>query len=323
MPRTNETAVTHAMASHIPDPHATHRPPTKTSRLRSRATSSNELPPPPHEERIGHVGTRVADTKKVASPGGGGPVLVAAGLSAEQERLFGSEEGKVSAFWRDVEQQLCLTPKGNADEGSRFSIVTTADAAMSMKAAHTARGLYLCFEVTDNCFMECDPERYYDVDAIDLLLDSRPSAEITDPANDTRLICRGWGLSLSTRQFQVAFGNRRPPPFFLRNYADPWDFTQHRSSFEEAHRRLGIDIRFVKLSSLVRVQEWFLPWAEVGTGELSEEPPRGSKLAFAVGYNDTDADGATKKLRLMGPSEPWKHGAGSERPRGWGDLEIG
>jgi len=258
------------------------------------------------------------------SPASAGPVLVAPGLTAAQERLFGSGKGTVSAFWEQISPALHLTQAQNADEGTKFSIVTTADARMTLKAAHTARGLYFYVEVTDNCFMECDPGRYYSTDAVDILLDSKPSAVITDAANERQLICQGWGLSLTTKQIHVAFGNRTLPPFFLRNYADPWDFTQHRATFAEARKRFGIEIRFAKLSKLVRVQEWFLPWAEVGADGLPGEPAIGTKLAFAAGYNDMDpGQTSEKKLRLIGGTSPWKCGAGTPAPRGWGDLEIG
>ncbi len=278
---------------------------------------------PVFKDAVGTVGSRVSGTTPVSAPESLGPVLAVPGLSAAQEKTFGAKDNAVSAFWEQVAGELRLTAKENADEGSRFSIVTMADAVLRVKAAHTARGLYLYLEVTDNCFMECSPEFYYAVDAVDIMLDCHSSAHVSDSANDTQLICQGWGLGLATKQIHVAFGNRRPPPFFLRNYADPWDFTQHRCTFEEARTHLGIDIRFVTLSKMVRVQEWFLPWAEVGTGLITEEPPVGTRLAFAAGYNDTDADGSgEKRLRLMGPSSPWRHGAGTEAPRGWGDILI-
>jgi hypothetical protein len=277
---------------------------------------------PAFRDTIGRTGTRSRSLKAVESPQSLGPVLSAPGLSAAQEKRFGEQDGKLSPFWQEVGPELRLNAKENADTAGAFSIVTLADAALRAKAAHSARGLYLFFEVTDNHFMECDPANYFSVDALDVMLDCHPSARITDTAHDTQLICQGWGLSLTTKQIHVAFGNRTLPPFFLRNFADPWDFTQHRCTFEEARRHLGIDIRFVKLSKLVRAQEWFLPWCEVGTGVLTQEPPVGTKVAFALGYNDTDPGSGEKKLRLMGTSNPWKHGAGSAAPRGWGDVLI-
>ncbi|MGA2864021.1 MAG: hypothetical protein ABSF95_05990 [Verrucomicrobiota bacterium] len=36
-------------------------------------------------------------------------------------------------------------------------------------------------------------------------------------------INQGWGLYLSTVQYQIAFGNDAPPPMFRFDYADPWD----------------------------------------------------------------------------------------------------
>ncbi|MBD3241671.1 MAG: hypothetical protein GF331_13860, partial [Chitinivibrionales bacterium] len=71
---------------------------------------------PAYQDSIGPVGTRVTDRKKVSSPAGAGPVLVVPGLTADQEKQFGATEGEVSAFWQDIEQQVRLTAKENADD---------------------------------------------------------------------------------------------------------------------------------------------------------------------------------------------------------------
>jgi hypothetical protein len=288
------------------------------------ATPAETKKPPLYKDKVGLVGTQAKKSAGKPPKESGGPVLIAAGLSASQEKQFGKAKGTVSAFWELVNESIHLTPKENGAEGTRWSIVNTADARMCVKAAHTARGLYLYVEVNDDHFMECNPARYYSTDAVDIMIDSKPSAHIADTANDLELLLQTWGLSLTTRQIHVAFGNKELPPFFLRNFADPWDFTQHRATFEEGRKYYGIDIRIHKLSKLVRAQEWFLPWAEVGVDGLPEEPTVGTRLAFTVGYNDMDpGQVAEKKLRWLGGKSPWQYRAGDEPPRGWGDIEIG
>jgi hypothetical protein len=254
----------------------------------------------------------------------GGPVLTAPALSAQHEQQFDAQDGRVAPFWADVRDAVRMTPAENKAEGSAFSRVNTQDALLCVKAAHSASGLYLYLEVTDDCFLECNPSHYHETDAVDLMIDSRPSSAITDPANDTQLINQAWGLSLTVKQIQVACGDRQRPPFFLQNYADPWDFVPHRDTFAEARERYGIVIRHVRLNRRVRVQEWFLPWAQVGHGDLTRAPKIGEKLAFTASYSDKDDPaGPVKKLILDGGDNPWEHGAGAEGSRGWGDIKMG
>jgi hypothetical protein len=258
-------------------------------------------------------------------------VLIAYGLTAAQEGSFDVSEGKVSAFWDDIDDDhdaIRMNQYTHAREGSSFSIVTSVDAQMKIKAAHSARGLYLYFEVVDNRFMEVDPDpnRYYNVDAVDVLMDSVSSQTINDPANVTRFINAGWGLYGSVKQYQVAFGKWTPPEFLKRNFADPWDFAYSLPTLADARKHQGIRIRFVKVDPLTRVQEWFLPWSEIGrSGDVASEPAVGTRFAFAPGYNDSDpGEGTTKQLRWIDHTSPWACSATrGEAPRGWGDIEIG
>ena len=74
------------------------------------------------------------------------------------------------------------------------------------------------------------------------------------------------------------------------------------------------------IDSLRRVQEWFLPWSELGR---EGEPAVGARLAFAPAYNDSDG-GPRKQLCWIDNTSPWAFSARSEDlPRGWGDIEIG
>jgi hypothetical protein len=298
--------------------------------------SEAEKSKPVYEDAIGPVGSKTA----LEVPEGYVPkadaveknVLVAYGLTAEQERTFGAAAGAVSAFWAAIDDEhdnINMLPRTHAREGSEFSIVTTADARLKVKAAHSARGLYLYFEVMDNQFMNAsdDPAQYPNVDALDVLLDSKSSTALHDPSNVTQAINAGWDLYLTTKQYQIAFGRDEVPAVMRRIFADPWDVVFNRvvpmAEVEACH---GMHVRHAKISSLSRVQEWFIPWSEFGRpGDIAAEPPVGTRLAFAPGYNDRDPGSETsKELRWVDNTSPWVFSATSEAlPRGWGDIEIG
>ena len=258
-------------------------------------------------------------------------VLVAYGLTAADERAFDTVPGQAAPFWSRITEAhdaIQMNQYTHAAKGSTFSRVTSVDARMQVKAAHSARGLYLFFKVTDDQFQpaESDPRRYPHTDAVDVLFDSVSSATINDPVNRTRFVNAGWSLYRSTKQVQVAFGRHRAPPALKRNFADPWDMTYRVTPINEARKYNGIVIRFVRVDPRTRIQEWFLPWHEIGSrGELTAEPSVGARLAFAPSYNDTDSDSTSvKRLLWIDNTSPWRSSAtDGQAPRGWGDIEIG
>jgi pimeloyl-ACP methyl ester carboxylesterase len=296
--------------------------------LRSEAEKARD---PDYVDEVGIVGSKTS----LEAPAGYVPradavaenVLLAYGLTAAQEETFAAEPNAVSAFWAamgDDADSIRMLPRTHAREGDQFSIVTTADARMKVRAAHSARGLYLCFEVMDNRFVPAGetPGDYINRDAIDVLLDSKSSAEIHEPDNATQAICADWDLYLTTKQYQVAFGYPDPPAIMKRVVPDPWDMVFNRiTPIAELARVHGMQIHYAKIDSLRRVQEWFIPWSEVGR---ASEPAVGTRLAFAPAYNDTDPGTGRKQLCWIGHSSPWVFSARSEDlPRGWGDIEIG
>lgn len=196
-------------------------------------------------------------------------------------------------------------------------------------AAHSARGLYLLFVVTDNLFLNYDPDLngYIKTDCIDVLLDSRSASFINNPENAPFFL--NWGLLLSTKQLQVAFGRDNPPPMMRFNYPDPWDMHFHFESFAGMERFHGIEVHWIKLDNFHRAQEWFLPWSAIGQpGDITEEPVVGTRLAFTVSYIDRDQggedSGLPKQLTWIDQTTPWMHSATrGESPKGWGDIEIG
>jgi hypothetical protein len=271
-------------------------------------------------------------------------ILVAYGLTREMEAQFSSSDDKVSEFWNKYDEldSNVLTQRKNAARGAAFNFVLTHDCNMVVKAAYGADGVYLLLEINDdndvawpNDFVGTENEQFYlNFDAVDLLTDSRSIKEICDPAHKDQFVSRSFGLTSTTRQYQVACGIEGDRPSGLkRALSDPWDFHGTYYTFEEAQARFGIQIENIKTNHFYKAQEWFIPWSEYGGG-LSEEPDAGTRLAFSAGFNDRDqgehfppgvtSSGGSLKasnaLRWIGGTDPW---GSNKPPYAWGEIELG
>lgn len=287
--------------------------------------------PRPFVDAVGPVGSRSSLGQTFASPAAPDPaVLVSYGLTAEQERTFAQGLGP-SAFWsrfNDRHSTIRMSGETHARQGSSFSIVNTVDARLLVRAAHSARGLYLWMEVVDNEFVEPSPAptEYNNRDAVDVLIDRKSSAWINNPANVRWAVNLDWGLWLTTKQIQIAVGGRGAPGVLKLQQADPFEIVFDRFvSRDDARRLRGIVVRHHRLDPLTRAVELFLPWSEVGGhGGLLGEPAFGTRMAFSPSYNDVDGSESRKALAWVGGRSPWDFSAQrGEAPRGWGDLEIG
>jgi len=254
-----------------------------------------------------------------------GSHLLAYGLTAEQEDAFSQDTGHPASFWAALpDSAVVLNASNSGAEGSAFSIVHNADIVLSAKAAHSRRGLYLYFEITDDRFIDSIGESYNTTDAVEVLLDRQSSAVINTPGKPA-FLNPGWGLTLQTRQYQVATGGVQWPTAMRRNLPSPWDMAYKTWPLAEAKQRFGIVVCHSKSGRMKRIQEWFLPWIEVSGGAWSDEPAVGTELGLTIGYNDQDLPGGpVKRLRWIDKKGPWRApGAKGEAPRGWGDLVIG
>ena len=148
--------------------------------------------PARYEDTIGPVGSKtMADVPPDYTPKAGGKpenILLAYGLTTDQEKTFAADPRAVSAFWNvidDKHDHIFMDQRNNNRQGNSFSAVNSRDATMLVKAAHSARGLYLYFEVTDNMFLNYDPtlNGYLNTDCLSVMLDSKSSAVILDPKN--------------------------------------------------------------------------------------------------------------------------------------------
>jgi hypothetical protein len=257
-------------------------------------------------------------------------VLVAYGLSAEQESSFTSDGG-LSPFWDAFGEGLShvrLTVQDSLAGQSEDSETArpTRDVAMTVCAAHSRAGLYMLFVVEDD---EWAAAHALD-DAIDFHLARMSSQEIwaADPA-DVFVKPESWGLVLSGMQYQINLGNaERPAATINRNFPDPWDVHSVRDDFAAAAEKYGILVRHASPAAARRAVELFLPWRWVGNGGPMEEPAVGRRLGLALGYNDRDPSaqeaGRTDDLRWPNKTDVWLHaGQQGPDPSPWADLEIG
>lgn len=272
-------------------------------------------------------------------------ILVAYGLSAIKEKQFSSVDGELSDFWGEIDEtkdHISLTQRNNAARDAAFNFVLTHDCNMLIKAAYGADGIYLLMTMNDdndvawpNELSGTENEQFYlHYDAVDLIMDSRDIQTIADPENRDMMLSRSFGLTTTTRQYQVACGTEKQrPEGFKRSMADPWDFHSKYFTFADAKQLFGIQIENLKTDHFYKVQEWFIPWSEVGGG-LEGEPEPGTRIAFTAGFNDRD-DGehfppgvtssggsvkASNSLRWINRSDPW---GSNNPPYNWGELLFG
>lgn len=276
-------------------------------------------------------------------------VLISYGLNAEQEGSFSADDGAISPFWKQIDEtkdMISMSPRSNAPGGEAFNFVLTHDCRMSVKSAFGSEGIYLLFEIMDdsdvpwpNKLTATEAEIfYYNFDAVDVLMDSRDVADITSETQSHMFLSPGFGLTESSKQYQVACGtpNERPDGF-KRTIPDPWDFNSKYITFDDAKEVLGIEIELLTTDNFFKAQEWLIPWSEIGTG-IEEQPTPGSRLAFSPGFNDRDtgehfppgrtsSGGSVKSanaLKWIGKSTPWAHShLREESPLGWGELLLG
>jgi len=312
----------------------------KAAALKSRKAA-------PAEERLA---PRPASTRAGVDPDDA--VLLAYGLSQDQEQQFDAADGKVSPFWELIgagRDHVRLTVARNGSKG--FS--GPEDAELVVKAARGSAGLYLFFEASDDAWVEQSSSGgYWQSDTVDVVIDDRSSEEIyrARPADVFLNPCQ-WALTLTCKQIQLCYGGSTGPSTFGHNYADLWEMTYHQVDLADGkgelssaafdfetrgetkqwvagtageHRGMAFDV--AAISANRKVQEWFIPWDEVGAGVVGGEPDEGVRLALSVSYNDKDDPGAAgcDRLHWINRTSPWGvPGLKGPNPISWGDLEMG
>lgn len=276
-------------------------------------------------------------------------VLVAYGLPADQEEQFSATDGQLAPFWSRIDAErdsLLLTPRDHASAGAAFNRVRSHECNVRVRAAYGADGLYLLWEVNDdndvpwpNEFAGTENEQFYhNFDAVDMLLDRLPLAEMIRPENRGLFLTRHFALTGTTRQYQVACGTADTPPAGLvRSLGDPWDFHGTYLTFAQARQHYGLEIEILRPAHFQKAQEWFIPWSEVGGG-FPEQPPAATRFCFSAGFNDRDegehfppgvtSSGgsvqASNALRWIDRADPWSASPDRDPPPfHWGEIELG
>ena len=256
-------------------------------------------------------------------------VLLAYGLTPEQERGFAPDDGRMSAFWDAIgtaqdRAELTVGATASADTG----LAGDEDASLIVKAARSRAGLYLYFEARDDGWVDATPgPAVYTTDCVDVLLDNRSSEAIWSDPVETSFMNGGWSLARTTVQLQVNFGATAPLESVRYNFIDPFEFRYYDFARAQMAAGLGMRFDFETLAPNRKAQEWFIPWRSVGLDGLAAEPPAGARLAIALGYNDQDPGqhewGASDGLRWPGGRSPWNASYMRGRNEAWGDLQMG
>ena len=213
-------------------------------------------------------------------------MLVAPGLSADQEQRFYSEQKRPAAFWKSI------TAPSDQVKG----------AGVVVKAAHSRAGLYLLFEapkMADGSTVDFHIAR----DSSEEIWSGRPVA--------SKFSAEQYTLSMSESQYYFKRGEK----LLSRRFPDPYTmFIPRRNSFEEMEKACGVIVR-----ESAGGTEIFLPWAYVGKPGPMTEPAVGTRLGLVLGFN-------TDKKKWCWPTDkgPWAWPVeNGPNPNPWGDLEIG
>ncbi len=257
-------------------------------------------------------------------------VLIAYGLTAEQERQFAADD-KATPFWdmigEDRDYVRLNVSEHIGERGDSYeSAEASGDAEILIKATRSRAGLYLYFEASDDEWSE--PEDLFDAVDLHFCRDSSEQIASAEP-KDMFMKMMNWCITLSWRQFQINFGtDEKPANLVKRNFPDPWDSRRAEDTFEYAKDRHGIIVDIITPDEDTKVMELFIPWDYVGFGPSFDEPATGNRLGVCLGYNDRDASqhkgGDFNRLRWPNGIDPWwREAEKGLNPNPYGDLEMG
>ncbi|MDD5675295.1 MAG: hypothetical protein PHC61_14085, partial [Chitinivibrionales bacterium] len=253
-------------------------------------------------------------------------VLVAYQLSAAQESEFSTTDGIRSPFWNawdvctdKLDYQYC---DPSCCAGGTVPMVGPLDCQLTVYAAYGQTGVYLYLKVEDDSWVDYQNvvnNQYGDYsqwanDAADLYFDNQPSSTIFDAMTAGTALGVG-SKTPSTRQYLLRFGGSTPPTAMYINEFNPayltdetlQAFTLTPHTFADAAATLGIRNEIIGQSSgNTRVQEWIIPWSQVGNPGLASVPNLGTMTACNFGYNDVDVGmtSGVKALRVGKNGDP-------------------
>jgi hypothetical protein len=269
-------------------------------------------------------------------------VLIAYPLTEEELTAFSTDDGKVSEFWSNDKwaerDWIDMNTEQNSFPG-RDEWDGPNDAAIKIQVGASSTGLHLYFEVTDDIFVDPIVDigtelggggSSWQYDAVDIYFDYMSSEQVLSRSEmESARPNAPWDLTITSQQFQCWMGATEIPDQFRFNYYDVvfWDWSYKYYSFEEAETNLnGMGMEAIIVDETHKAQEWFLPWAQLGTGGV-EGLLDGRRFAFTGGYNDIDGDGKFVNSLRWKNLDPFKDASqialeGLFFETTWGDLHM-
>ncbi|MGV3617311.1 MAG: hypothetical protein ACO1SV_18445 [Fimbriimonas sp.] len=271
------------------------------------------------EPRLGSQNRTVLPIAKADPPAPAVPVagtLAAHPLTPEQEARIGGSESPDPEFWGTVGEQTRMTPANAAAGGPDFR--DEKDAEVSVRAAWGKAGLYLYFAVADDHWTTAPADHtLVEYDALDVLLDGRSPAEIWREPTGRSFANAGWSLSTTTIQIQ----SPTQGPLVRYSAADIFEWRAFVLPYLELQNLRGIRIRRARVGDRF-VQEWTIPWSQVGATGLQGTPAKGTRIGFGMGYNDADEPNVPSKQLRWNKTSPWRQSAAQGRNVTWGEIRL-
>lgn len=250
------------------------------------------------------------------------PVLTARLLAAADAEF--SRDGRLSAFWNDwTGDSILITPEEHCYP-ERCGAGGPDDASMTVKAAWSAKGLYLCYLFRDDTWVEPVDGDDWGADVLDMYLDSQDADSIYR-CTDCLLGLYNSTLTWCTQQWLVWMMTDEEPDRCRYAWYEPWYSWEVPAyvTFDEAEALYGFSVDVARPAPDVKAQEWFIPWYRVGCGidDSGAVQPAVGRFAFTVGYNDTDSGSVEPDLLRWRGKDPWV-GLDSTGVNYWGDIEL-
>ncbi len=257
-------------------------------------------------------------------------VLDAYRLWGDLEQNFKADDGGLSSFWSawdDSAYDRVILKSGFDGNDYYGTWDEPRDAQMEARAAYGDYGLYLCFIIDDNNFVDTpivDTSKpvklhFYQLDAVDMCFDRYPT-QVHRNEPDLFLDIHKKRITIDMVQLQQPFARLAPPETISRNHvADTGSgltvIYERSITSSDLKSRFGIKRDIIIINDRTRAQEWFIPYEQIGgNGGISFPMPgseRNGKIAFSFGYNDVDflrEDDADTwdPLRWRNASSPFK-----------------
>jgi len=252
-------------------------------------------------------------------------ILTAYPLSLEEEDAFSLTDGSASSFWDDWHDLDLIKMDGHTNEAeTRPPFDGAADAHMIIRAAYGLKGLYLHIFIMDDKLLSPKNFSQLTCDAIDLYFDSRTQEEIKNvPRAD---MATPWynAITKTTKQLNVWVATDKVNYQYWDDALMQWVGIaslggMNVMSFEEIQDNYdGLGMERIGKSNVVDVQEWFLPWSQLGI-DITAIGTDGMYFGFSGGYNDKDDYGAELGSGLWWlKHNPWSYGPPEDpdNPRG-------